>query len=70
MVNRFKLALVLFAVAGAFTAVTADSAAAELRSPIVGKGSVVSRRAFLSYTWGRANAHKNRIAFIRARHGK
>lgn len=67
MFNKFKLPLAVSVFSLLLAGLSAADAAAEPRSPIVGKGSVVSKRAYLSRTWGRSNAHKARIQYIQAR---
>lgn len=63
-----KFLLLSLAMAISFTAST--SAFAEAKSPIIGKGSLVSKRASLTRITGKAKMHKARIIAIMEKYNK
>ena len=64
------ISLSLLTIIASFTCLLAQNASATNRSPIIGKGSPVSKRAYLGRTSSRANSHHARIGYIRKHLGK
>ncbi len=64
---KFNMLTAAAVVAGSLTLISAKNSYAASHFPIIGKGSIVSKRVFLGRTYSRSNAHAIRIAAIRAR---
>jgi hypothetical protein len=70
MSYRPVFSILLLTIIASFTCVLAQNASATNHSPIIGKGSPVSKRAYLGRTSSRANSHHARIDYIRKSLGK
>jgi hypothetical protein len=70
MCYRPIFSVLILTIIASFTCLLGQNASATNRSPIIGKGSPVSKRAYLGRTSSRANSHRARIDYIRNRLGK
>lgn len=65
MHSQIKSLALAAAFVGALAIFSTNNSYAAVRSPIVGKGSIVSKRVFLGRTFSRSNSHAIRIKAIR-----